>query len=338
MTRSLATLIRWEWFKLRRRRMLWFLLAFAVLFSQLSVWGSFFSYRALENTGSTGGSPIQIGGPGRAPRTFSCSDLLSDDPSRNASDLDPQFVDGMRAGCRQQAAQQPARLRQAYDNFALPGSIPPALNTLQTLGLILVAVLTASAIGIDYGSGTLRSVLVQGTGRWPYLAAKLLTLAVLAGLALVVAMIGVAAGSTIAERIVGAAPTAPSTSTWSSAGIALWKAWLAMIPYVVLTAFVTVLARSSAAGMAIGLGYYFGEQIVVALLSGFFSWGKDTADFLLVHSISVWTGTTFFGPPGSATGDAARAGIVLAAYTVALTAIALWVFERRDVQGSTGGG
>jgi len=151
-------------------------------------------------------------------------------------------------------------------------------------------------------------------------------------------MVGVVAGSTIAERIVGTAPMAQSTSTWSSAGIALWKGWLAMIPYVALTAFVTVLARSSAAGMAIGLGYYFGEQIVVALLLGFFSWGKDVGDFVLVHSISVWTGTAFFGPPGSATGDAARAGFVLLAYTVALVAIALWIFERRDVHGSTGGG
>ena len=333
---SLANLIRWEWFKLRRRRMLWFLLAVAILFSQLSVWGSFFSYRNID---SNVGPAMQFGaGPGRAPQTFSCNDLLSGDPSRQPADLDPQFAERVRAQCRQQAEQRPALLRQAYDRFTLPGSIPLALSTLQTFGLILIAVLTASAIGIDYGSGTLRSVLVQGTGRRPYLAAKLLTLAILAGLALVLAMVGVAAGSTIAERIVGTAPMAQSTSTWSSAGIALWKGWLAMIPYVALTAFVTVLARSSAAGMAIGLGYYFGEQIVVALLLGFFSWGKDVGDFVLVHSISVWTGTAFFGPPGSATGDAARAGFVLLAYTVALAAIALWIFERRDVHGSTGGG
>lgn len=333
---SLANLIRWEWFKLRRRRMLWFLLVVAILFSQLSVWGSFFAYR---NINDSIGPAMQFGaGAGRAPRTFSCNDLLSDDPSRRPADLDPQVIERVRAQCLQQAAQQPALLRQAYDNFALPGSIPRALSTLQTLGLILIAVLTASAIGIDYGSGTLRSVLVQGTGRWPYLAAKLLTLAVLAGLAIVLAMIGVAAGSTIAERIVGTAPLAPSTSTWSSAGIALWKGWLVMIPYVAFTALVTVLARSSAAGMAIGLGYYFGEQIVVALVSGVFTWGKDAADFLLVHSISVWTGTAFFGAPGSATGDAARAGFVLLAYTLALAAIALWIFQRRDVHGSTAGG
>jgi hypothetical protein len=40
----------------------------------------------------------------------------------------------------------------------------------------------------------------------------------------------------------------------------------------------TVLARSSAAGMAIGLGYHFAEQILVALLSNFFSWFTNVAD------------------------------------------------------------
>lgn len=336
MTGAIANLVRWEWFKLRRRRMLWVLLAFVVLFSQLSVWGSFFAYRNLESTGD--GFAAQVGGSGRPPRALTCDDLLSGDPARLPPDLDPQFVEGARGQCRQQAAQQPARLRQGYDRFALPGSIPLALSTLQTFGLILIAVLTASAIGIDYGTGTLRSVLLQGTGRWPYLAGKLLTLAVLAGLALIVAMLGVAAGSTVAERIVGAVPVGPSTATWSNAGIALAKGWLAMIPYIALTALVTVVARSSAAGMAIGLGYYFGEQIVVALASNLFEWGKNVADLLLVHSISVWTGTAFFGPPGSATGDAGRAGLVLLAYTVALAGATLWIFERRDVHGPTGGG
>src|SRR5207302_4978599 len=130
-------------------------------------------------------------------------------PARQPADLDAGVVDGLRAQCRQQLATQPQRLQRAYENVTLPGSIPLALGTLQTLGLILIAVLTASAIGIDYGAGTLRSVLVQGTGRWPYLAAKLITLVVLAGLGLVVATAPIAISSAVAERRV-AAPVAAS--------------------------------------------------------------------------------------------------------------------------------
>ncbi|MDP9320986.1 MAG: ABC transporter permease [Chloroflexota bacterium] len=337
MIGRIANLAVWEWFKLRRRWMVWILLVFAILFAQLAVWGSFFSYQNLQSTGGEITVPATLQSQqGRPPRTLACNDLLSADPTRQPADLDAQVLDGMRAQCRVQAASQPQRLQRAYENVTLPGSIPLALGTLQTLGLILIAVLTASAIGIDYGAGTLRSVLVQGTGRWPYLAAKLVTLVLLAGLGLLVATATIVISSSIAERLV-AAPAGGSSATWSAAGIALWKAWLSLIPYITLTAFVTVLARSSAAGMAIGLGYYFAEQILVALLSNFFSWFATVADYLPVHSISAWTGGTGFGVP-AAPADLAHAGFVLVAYTLVMGALAFWIFHRRDVQGATGGG
>jgi len=332
----IGNLAIWEWFKLRRRWMLWILLAFAILFAQLAVWGSFFSYQNLRTTGGEITVPATLQSQqGRAPRTLACNDLLSGDPARQPTDLDAQVLDGMRAQCRQQLATQPQRLQRAYENLTLPGSIPLALGTLQTLGLILIAVLTASAIGIDYGAGTLRSVLVQGTGRWPYLAAKFLVLVVLAGLGLIVATVSVVISSAIAERL--ATPAAASSAAWSAAGIALWKAWLSLIPYITLTTFVTVLARSSAAGMAIGLGYYFAEQILVALLSNFFSWFANVAEYLPVHSISAWSGSTGFGGP-AAPADLAHAGFVLIGYTLVLGGLAFWLFQRRDVQGATGGG
>jgi ABC-type transport system involved in multi-copper enzyme maturation permease subunit len=110
-----------------------------------------------------------------------------------------------------------------------------------------------------------------------------------------------------------------------------------LIPYITLTTFVTVLARSSAAGMAIGLGYYFAEQILVALLSNFFSWFANVAEYLPVHSISAWSGSTGFGGP-AAPADLAHAGFVLVGYTLVLGGLAFWLFQRRDVQGATGGG
>lgn len=186
---------------------------------------------------------------------------------------------------------------------------------------------------------TLRSVLTQGTGRWPYLTAKLLTLAVLALLGLVVAVASVAVSSTIASGLAGAAPAAVGTvATWSDAGTALLKGWVSILPYIALTAFVTVVARSSAAGMAIGLGYYFFEQLIVALLSSLLSWFQNVADFLLVRNISAWTGGAGGFPGGSALPDATQAIVVLAVYTLVLGGITFWLFERRDVQGATGGG
>src|SRR5207237_3861373 len=91
----------------------------------------------------------------------------------------------LAAQCRQQTATLPARLTRAYQSFTLPGSVPTALGIVQTLALILIAILTASAVGIDYGAGTLRSVLTQGVGRWPYVTARVINLALIAFLGVI---------------------------------------------------------------------------------------------------------------------------------------------------------
>jgi ABC-type transport system involved in multi-copper enzyme maturation permease subunit len=343
MIGNIANLGRWEWFKLRKRWMLWILLVFAILFGQLAVWGGFFSYQNLKSTGGELTVPATLQqNQGRVPRTVACNDLLSGDPAKQPTDLDPQVLAGLTAQCRQQAATLPDRLARAYQNFTVPGSFSSSLSVVQTLALILMAILTASAIGIDYGSGTLRSVLTKGTGRWPYLTAKLLTLALLTGLGLIVTLGTVAISSVIAGAYAGAAPVSSiADKTWGDAATALGKAWASVLPYLGLTTFVTVFARSSAAGMAIGLGYYFLEQILIALLSGLFSWFQNVADFLLVRNISAFTqvtGGTGGGFPTSGTlPDATHALVVLSVYTLALLAGAFWLFERRDVQGATAG-
>lgn len=338
MIGKVAGLAAWEWFKLQRRWMVWILLIFALLFAQLAVWGSFFSYSNLRETGGELTIPATLQErQGRAPNTVRCVDLLSGDPARQPADLDAPVVAGLTAQCRQQAATLPARLERSYSRVSLPGSVPEALDTVQTLGLILMAILTASAIGIDYGTGTLRSVLTQGTGRWPYLAAKLVTLALLAAGGLLIAAASIAISSEIARSLAGTAPASTGTTptTWTEAGIALWKTWVSFLPYIALTTFVTVVARSSAAGMAIGLGYYFAEQLIIALLSNFFTWFRDVADYLLVRNISAWSGGGF--PSAGAPPDQTHALIVMAVYTLLLGGVAFWLFERRDVQGATGG-
>jgi ABC-2 type transport system permease protein len=335
---SIANLSRWEWFKLRKRWMLWILLVFAIMFAQLAVWGQFFSYRNLQTTGGELTVPASLQQQqGRAPRTVACNDLLSGDAARQPADLGAEVVAGLAAQCRQQQTTLPARLARAYQGFTLPGSVSTALGIVQTLALILIAILTASAIGIDYGAGTLRSVLTQGVGRWTYLTAKIVTLALIAFLGLAAALATVAISSLIAAAIAGAAPAGAGPAPWSDAGIALWKAWSSTLPYLALTTFVTVFARSSAAGMAIGLGYYFAEQLIVALFSNLFSWFQNLANFFLVRNISGWTGAT----GGLAAGnlpDQTQALIILGAYTLVLGGVAFWLFERRDVQGATGGG
>jgi len=338
---NIANLTKWEWFKLRRRWMLWVLLMFAILFGQLAVWGQYFSYQNLRTTGGELTVPATLQQQqGRVPRTVACNDLLSGDAARRPADLDVQVVAGLTAQCAQLKATLPTRLERAYQNFVLPGSLRTALGIVQTLALILMAILTASAIGIDYGSGTLRSVLAQGSGRWSYLVAKLITLAVLAALGLAITLGTVAISSVVASGLAGDAPAAAgaAVATWADAAGAYAKAWASVLPYIALTAFVTIFARSSAAGMAIGLGYYFAEQLVIALFSSLFSWFQNVADFLLVRNISAWTGGGGGGFSVGTLPDETHAAVLLILYTLVFAAIAFWTFERRDVAGATGGG
>src|SRR5439155_16336435 len=122
----------------------------------------------------------------------------------------------------------------------------------QLFALMLLAVLTASVVGIEYGLGTLRITLVRGTGRGPYLTGKFLMLAVVAAVALLSGTALAAASSLVAGRLATSPPAGVAApASWADAGIALAQTWGSLLPYLALTGCVTVLARSSAIGMAV---------------------------------------------------------------------------------------
>ena len=345
MIANIANLGRWEWFKLRSRWMLWILLAFAILFAQLAVWGQFFSYQNLERTGGELTVPATLQQQqGRLPRTVGCNDLLSGDPARQPADLDVQVIAGLAAQCRQQAATLPARLARAYQGFTLPGSISTALVIVQMLALILVAILTASAIGIDYGSGTpaLGTRARDGPLAVPDREAPDDRDPHRPRARRRPGDRGHQQRDRRSHRRRGPERGDGDRGNLVGCGSRALKAWVSVLPYLALSTFVTVVARSSAAGMAIGLGYYFLEQLLIALFSSLFSWFQNVADFLLVRNISAWTqgaggASGGFSALGGSLPDATHAIVVLAIYTVALCASAFWIFERRDVQGATAG-
>ena len=62
MTQEVFGLVRWDWFKLRRRWMPWILLLVLLLFSQIQVWGQYFNYKRIENQLSGSQFGFSIGG------------------------------------------------------------------------------------------------------------------------------------------------------------------------------------------------------------------------------------------------------------------------------------
>ena len=229
-----------------------------------------------------------------------------------------------------------------YANFTLPGSIPNVLGLAHSIGVILVLILTASVLGTEYRWRTLRSILARGTGRWQYLASKIVLLILLAGGALLIVMAVTAVSSLIAGALAGNAPAASSASArWIDVPIAFGKAWFAFLPYIALAAFFTVLTTSSAAGMAISLVYYYAESIVAAIFLNFLTWFETAASYMLGRNVTAWMKSgddvvinplirASFGTfPG-----ALHAFLVLVFYIVALGGLAIWLFRRRDLTGN----
>ena len=87
----------------------------------------------------------------------------------------------MVAQCQQLQESQQATLSRLHGQFSLPGSIRGILEPAQMVSLILMAVLTASVIGAEYGLGTLRPITAKGTSRWAALGGKFAMLVLAAG-------------------------------------------------------------------------------------------------------------------------------------------------------------
>jgi ABC-2 type transport system permease protein len=333
MIASLPALVRWDWFKLRRRWLPWILLIILLLFSQLGVWVAVLRYQSDRETGGLVPVVSASGGPGR---TVACSDVLAGNSRALPPGASPLVLQGLQAECRQAQAQLQPRLAEEYRSFTLPGSIPIAANLGVTVGLILIAVLAASHLGTEYGWGTLRTALVRGAGRAEFITSKLLLLALLAAAALLVVCAATAISSAAAAGIAPAPALSAPAPSWGHAAAVVGKGWVALTAFAVFAVFTTLLTRSSAGGMAIAIGYYLAESIAITILSGLVSWFDTVARYLFGANLAAWASLEFFGL-GAPQVSPLHAFLVLLAYAVVLAGLSFWMFERRDVSGVSAG-
>ena len=252
MIPRLANLAWWEWFKLRRRWLPWILLAVLLLFTQGPPWGAFADYR--QAVGGQVGVSFETRDGNRVDFTTTCADvrggrvqLPEDTPQWDAQEV--------LSKCRAES------IGEARSAFTLPYSVVFPMGMLSSLGLILLALLCASTIGTDYSWGTLRTVLATGAGRWQYLAAKLLLMALVVAGAMAVLSLATMANSLLASSLAPDAP--PYVAAWMASQLGGWpevlevmgRALVSILVYLTLATFVTVWTRSLAAGIAISMGY-----------------------------------------------------------------------------------
>ncbi len=333
---GILNIARWEGFKLRHRRMPWVLLAVFIGFTQLAVWGSYLSYETAAGGGGFVQLPAEVmrAVPGMR-RGFRCIELRTRPTEVLPADLPPQAVAMLMKQCD-------GILLARYNMMVPTGSAKAALGVAGTIGMVLLGILSASAFGAEYGLGTLRPILVRGVGRLPYLAGKFFVLVVSAtGALLLAAATAALCGLLISKMVVPPPDFIASSGSWSEVALSFARVWAAMTAFLTMASSITLLTRSTAAGMAVSLGCYLFEGLFIRLMSTAFSWFEKVGDYLPMHNLTALARATsaLGGPPGlSGEGiSTMHASMVVALYVIAFAGIAAVVFRNRDVGGTSGG-
>ena len=343
----------WEWFKLRRRWQPWILLAVAIVLAQIGLWVSYTAYhnerfQELMSGGSSSmGTSYEQDGE-TVSVSITCAEIVNGQTPEGIEKLPEdqrqEFLEDMERFGEESCSAVEAR-EIIREGFALPSAIPNTITGLFDIAAFLVLILTASALGTEYGWGTLRTALTRGTGRWQLLSSKLVLIMLLGAAGFIVLGVTAAVSSVLAAVI----PPAESgglvdSGSWGDAAVTFGKAVYGLAPYVALAAFLTVLTQSSAAGMSIGMGYFVVELIFVPLLRNF-EWFDNISEVLLGTNMDKWMQVSLVEveisgsgvPSEQMTSDTLQAFFILLAYTAALAAAAFIVFQRRDITGAKGG-
>jgi ABC-type transport system involved in multi-copper enzyme maturation permease subunit len=324
---------RWEWFKLSRRWLAWVLVCLLIIGSQVAIWGNVYAYRQLKANGAT----VRYGVADQSRVNANCNDLLAGRLPAELKSAQSDVISILVGECKDPATEQQLqkRLQDFYLHFTAPGSLVYILQQGQVFVVLLVTILGASLVGAEYGLGTLRPILGFGTGRWQYLAGKLLLMAVAVLAALTILAATTYGASLAAKALESAPPGGAAASSWNDVWRAFGKDWFGLLPALALTAFVTIIVGSTASGMAIALGYYFAELVLVVLFAPF-SWFDKVANFLLGRAMSGWNGGGPFNSDAIPVPSDLRSIIVLTVYSVVLGGLAFALFLRRDVKGAVG--
>ena len=363
MIAHLANLATWEWFKLRRRRITWILLALLMLFSALTVLVRFADYQFKKDAVVQAEVAFLVGVPDThdVEWDIDCGAFLAGQPITMPPGFTVDDVDGPRTRerCHQEADARENEIRVLEADFTLPGSIFKALRWTHLVSIPVVAFFTVLTLGSEYGWGTLRTVLMKGTSRWRYLSVKLGVVAVASLCAWLLVLVTVVLSSLVTSAVAGVGD-ADFLGLGFFADVVrdTGQAWFAGLPYVALAAFLTIAFTTSTTGgmfsaMAVAMGYYLIDLSAVGrLLTLFdgvaaFRWFSTAVDYDLGWNTAAWMlgeqGTPIAGfALGGAIGTAEYPGephafLIQVAYTLLLGGLAFWLFHRRDVTGPSGG-
>jgi hypothetical protein len=225
-----------------------------------------------------------------------------------------------------------------------PGIFATALSHVNGLGGIFAVIFAAGAIGSEYSWGTLRTQLARDPARDRYLLAKLTTIMLMLATATLLATLLAVLLSAVLSPILGSAIRITPDDLMNLIP-AILRALYVLLPYVLLTAYATLLTRSVLGGVAIGLSYIivetgFGALALLRVLGGVWALVYNLTIGQNINTLTLMNRHAFgLRPETTAPLDLSQlpsplqATIVVAVYSVLFLAFALILFRRRDITG-----
>ena len=353
-------LLKWEWFKLRGRRVTWLLFIALLAFSSIIVFIRFADYQFQKDRDVVDEILFVPGAPLADDVKISCTTFLAGDrPTSVPAPYTIEDVDfeATERECTKEVEGFTARLDRLVGEFTLPTAPANALRWTMLIAIPFLAFFTVLVVGSEYAWGTLRSILMKGTGRSRILAAKLVMILVATAVMWVAVTITIILTSLISTAIVSGV----GHGEWTMGAFGeivgdTAKAWFSAMPYVALAALLSIAFSRFASGLlaatGLSIGLFFFELFSMGRLIKLFddvaafSWFGTVAEFDLGWNTAAW----MFGEGGQAIPGFALAGaiggasypsdlhafLVLLTYLLILTGLAFWLFRKRDVVGSTG--
>ncbi|WP_448539494.1 ABC transporter permease subunit [Roseiflexus sp.] len=225
-----------------------------------------------------------------------------------------------------------------------PGIFATALSHVNGLGGIFAVIFAAGAIGSEYSWGTLRTQLARDPARDRYLLAKLTTIMLMLATATLLATLLAALLSAVLSPILGSAISITPGDLMNLI-VATLRALYVLLPYVLLTAYATLLTRSVLGGVAIGLSYIivetgFGALALLRVLGGVWALVYNLTIGQNINTLTLMNRHAFgLRPETTAPLDLSQlpsplqATTVVAVYSAFFLAFALILFRRRDITG-----
>ncbi|MGQ9549118.1 MAG: ABC transporter permease subunit [Roseiflexus sp.] len=237
-----------------------------------------------------------------------------------------------------------AQFEEWQRGVLFPGIFATALSHVNSLGGIFAVIFTAGAIGSEYSWGTLRTQLARDPARDRYLLAKLTTIMVMLAAATLLATLLASLLSAILSPLLGSTISVTPGDLVNLLPATL-RALYVLLPYVLLTAYATLLTRSVLGGLAVGLSYIivetgFGALALLRVLGGVWALIYNLTIGQNINTLTLMNRHAFgLRPETTAPLDLTQlpsplqATIVIAVYSALFLAFSLILFRRRDITG-----